>query len=143
MNEVINPHRTQQHSRPWNGRYEDATLLSGQGKYAGDVVDAELTGLFVRSPHAHAKIVRIDAAAARQAPGVAAVLTFADMKAAGVGSVSVSIPFPGRDGKMPYSPFRPALAGDRVMHVGEPIALVVARSAAEAEDAAALIEVEY
>lgn len=143
MNEVVNPHRTQQHSRPWNGRYEDAALLSGKGKYAGDLVEAGLTAIFVRSPHAHAKITKIDVSAAKAAPGVAAVLTAADMEAAGVGSVSGSIPFPGRDGKMPYSPFRPALAGKKVMHVGDPVALVVAKTAAQAEDAAALIEIDY
>ena len=65
------------------------------------------------------------------------------MEAAKTGSVSGSIPFPGRDGKMPYSPFRPALAAAKVMHVGDPIVLVVAKTLAQAEDAAALVEIDY
>lgn len=143
MNEMVNPHKTNQHSRPWNGRYEDEALVSGKGLYSGDVRGDALAAFFLRSPHARAKIKSIDVTAAKAAPGVVAVLTSKDMEAAGLGSVSGSIPFPGRDGKMPFSPFRPALTGDLVMHVGEAVALVLARSAREAEDAADLVEVDY
>lgn len=143
MNEVVNPHRSQQHSRPWNGRYEDAALVSGHGLYSGDVKDEALAAVFVRTQHAHAAIRSIDVSAAKAADGVVAVLTSKDMEAAGAGSVSGSIPFPGRDGKMPYSPFRPALAGEKVMHVGEAVALVIARTARQAEDAADLVVVDY
>ena len=83
---------------------------------------------FVRSPHAHARIVSVNAEDARKASGVLAVLTADDMKAAGVGSISRHPPVPGRGGAKMAMPFRPALAGDKVMHVGDPVALVVAES---------------
>jgi carbon-monoxide dehydrogenase large subunit len=143
MNEVVNPHRTQQHSRPWNGRYEDAALVSGLGKFTADVKDNALAAVFVRSPHAHANIKGIDTSAAKAASGVVAVLTSKDLEPLGLGSVSGSIPFPGRDGKMPYSPHRPALARSKVMHVGEAVALVLAKTDGEAADAADLVEVDY
>mgnify|MGYP000882689732 CR=1 FL=1 len=121
-------------------RKEDYRFLTGAGQYTDDVQMANMThAFFVRSPHAHANIRKVDIAAAKAAPGVIAVLTAKDMEAAGVGSVSGSIPFPGRTGKMPYSPFRPALAGSKVMHVGDPVALVIAKTASAAEDAADLL----
>lgn len=143
MNEIVNPHKTNQHARPWNGRYEDAALVSGLGRFTDDLQETALAAFFVRSPHARAKINSVDVSATKAAPGVVAVLTARDMEAAGLGSVSGSIPFPGRDGKMPYSPFRPALAGSLVMHVGEAVALVLARTAAQAEDASDLVAVAY
>lgn len=143
MNEAVNPHKTHEHSRPWNGRYEDAALLSGRGRYADDVKDAALQAVFVRSPYAHANIRSIDTSAALAGPDVVAVLTGKDMEAAGLGSVSGSIPFPGRDGKMPVSPFRPALAAHRVMHVGEAVALVLAKTTGAAQDGADLVKVDY
>lgn len=143
MTTVANPHASDEHSRPWSGRYEDAALVTGHGRYSSDVEEGTLAAAFVRSPHAHAKISGISTEAAAAADGVVAVLTFADMEKAGVGSVSGSIPFPGRDGAMPISPFRPALAADKVMHVGQAVALVIARSRAQANDAAELVEVDY
>ena len=98
-------------------------------------------GVFVRSPHAFADIRGIDTAAAQAAPGVLAVLTAADLDAAGIGSVSVPVPVPGSPGMV--SPHRPSLARDCVRHVGDPVALVVAESEAEARDAAELVEVDY
>ena len=67
----------------------------------------------------------------------------ADFAGLGLGSVSGSIPFPGRDGKPPISPMRPVLAHERVMHVGEPVAMVIASTRAQAEDAADLVNVDY
>ena len=128
----------------WAGRIEDDALLRGQGRFGDDVKPAgALAAHFVRSPHAFAKIERIDTAAAKNAPGVVAVLTAADLEASHYHSLSHPHPIPGRGGKVAASPHRPALAGTRVMHVGEPVAMVVATSAAAAQDAAEKIMVDY
>src|SRR5215468_11351277 len=126
------------------GRIEDEQLLRGRGRFIDDVpLPGQVYGCFVRSPHAHAGIRGIDIAAAQAADGVLAVLTAADMKRAGVGRISRHPPMAGRDGAALIEPPRPALAGDRVMHVGEPVALVVATSAALAQDAAERVSVAY
>jgi carbon-monoxide dehydrogenase large subunit len=126
-------------------RVEDEPLLRGRGRFIEDVpLPEQAYGCFVRSPHAHGKILGIDATAARVAGGVLAVLTAADMAAAGAaGPVTRHFPMNGRDGKALIEPLRPALAADRVMHVGEPVALVVATSAALAHDAAEYVTVDY
>jgi len=126
------------------GRVEDEALLRGQGRYGDDVKpQGALAAFFLRSPHAFARIVRVDASAAKSAPGVVAVYTAADLEPAHYHSISHAHPIPGRGGKPPISPHRPALAGERVMHVGEPVAMVVATSAAAAQDAAETIVVDY
>ncbi len=123
-------------------RLEDYRLLTGAGNFQDDVAaDGAAWGVFVRSPHAFADIRGIDTAVARRAPGVLAVLTAADLDAAGIGTVSVPVPVPGSPGMV--APPRPALARDCVRHVGDAVALVVAESEAEARDAAELIEVDY
>jgi aerobic carbon-monoxide dehydrogenase large subunit len=123
-------------------RDEDHRLLIGAGSFLDDATSAGAAwGVFVRSPHAFADIARIDVGAALARPGVLAVLTAADLDAAGVGSVSVPIPVPGSPGMI--VPHRPSLAGDCVRHAGEPVALVVAKSEAAARDAAELVEVDY
>jgi carbon-monoxide dehydrogenase large subunit len=128
--------------RKWAGRYEDGPLLRGEGQYTDDVRSAAtLFASFVRSPQAHAKIKSIDTTEATAAPGVVAIYTGKDF--ADLGSVSGSIPFPGKDGVMPVSPFRPVLAGEKVMHIGEPVAMVVASSAEAAQDAADLVAIDY
>jgi len=128
----------------WTGRVEDDALVRGQGRFGDDVKpDGALAAYFVRSPHAFAKIVRIDIAAAKSAPGVVAVLTAADLEASHYHSISHPHPIPGRGGKVAVSPHRPVLAGERVMHVGEPVAMVVASSAAAAQDAADMVVVDY
>ncbi len=125
-------------------RVEDDALLRGRGRFIADaLLDNQAFGCFVRSPHAHTRIVAIDAEAARGAPGVLAVLTAADMQAAGVGGVSWHPPLRGRGGAGVIEPLRPALADDRVMHVGQPVALVVASSASAAQDAAEAVVVDY
>jgi carbon-monoxide dehydrogenase large subunit len=130
-------------------RKEDARLLTGQGRFTADMA---LPGMahaaMLRSPHAHARIRGIDAAAARALPGVLAVLTGADLAADGIGGVppgSDLIRFPGSDTAPGYAfrpPF-PALAHDRVRFVGESVAMVVAESEAGARDALELIAVDY
>jgi len=128
----------------WEGRIEDDTLLRGQGRFGDDVKpEGALAAHFVRSPHAFAKIDRIDTEAAKKAPGVVAVLTAADLAAAHYHSLSHPVPIPGRGGKKAVGPHRPALAETRAMHVGEPVAMVVAVSAAAAQDAADLVVVDY
>ncbi len=123
-------------------RDEDHRLLTGAGRFLDDesAVGAAW-GVFVRSPHAFADIVRIDAAAACRQPGVLAVLTAGDLDAAGIDTVSHAVPVPGGTGMV--VPFRPALVRDAVRHVGDTVALVVAETEAEARDAADLVEVEY
>src|SRR5229473_1810196 len=139
MTSANNPARRQP---PW--RVEDEQFLRGQGRFIDDVpLPGQVYGCFVRSTHAHGKIRNIDIAAARAADGVLAVLTVADMKAAGVGPTLRHPPMTGRNGAALIEPPRPALAADRVMHVGEPLALVVATSAALAQDAAERVDVDY
>ncbi|HLL26240.1 MAG TPA: xanthine dehydrogenase family protein molybdopterin-binding subunit [Xanthobacteraceae bacterium] len=128
----------------WQPRVEDDRLLRGEGRYVDDVDFPNLVFAgFVRSPHAHARIKSIDAAEARRAPGVLAVLTAADMKAAGVDNISMHAPMGGRGGSKLVVPARPPLADGRTMLVGEPVAAVIAESAKAAEDAAELVAVEY
>jgi len=125
-------------------RVEDDALVRGTGRFMDDPrLPNQAYAAFVRSPHAHARVLKVDADAARAAKKVLAVLTAADMTAAGVGSVSRHPPVPGRSGAKMAMPFRPALAGDKVMHGGEPVAMVVAETAAAAQDAADLIVVRY
>jgi carbon-monoxide dehydrogenase large subunit len=131
-------------SSKWKPRVEDERLLRGEGRYVDDVDFSALAfASFVRSPHAHARIKSIDAAEALRAPGVLAVITAADMKAAGVGSIAMHIPMSGRGGTKLVVPPRPPLADGRAMHVGQPVAVVVAESASAAQEAAELVAVDY
>ena len=123
-------------------RAEDDVLVRGQGRYIADAPEPnQAYAYFVRSPHAFARIVGIDTVAAAKAPGVIAVLTDKDME--GVGNISRHPPLPGRDGAKLAVAHRPALARDRVMHVGEGVAMVIAERAMTAQDAAELVNVEY
>ena len=128
----------------WAGRVEDDALLRGRGRFGDDVrPERTAVAVFVRSPHAHAQIRAIDVAAAKELPGVLAVITAADLAAENFNSVSQPVPMPGRDGKMVVSVHRPVLAGERVLHVGEPVALVVAETLPAAQDAAERVNVDY
>jgi aerobic carbon-monoxide dehydrogenase large subunit len=121
----------------WTGRVEDDALLRGQGRYGDDVrPDGAFMASFVRSPHGFAKILSVDTAEAKKVKGVVAVFTAADLADQHYHSLSHGHPIPGRGGKMPYSPHRPVLADDRVMHVGEPVAMVLATTLAAAQDGA-------
>ena len=123
-------------------RVEDNVLVRGRGRYMADApLPNQAYAHFVRSPHAAAKIVKVDIAAAEKAPGVIGVLTAKDMT--GVGSLGRHPPVAGRAGKTLINPHRPALAGERAVHIGEPVAMVVAESAAAAQDAAELVVVDY
>jgi carbon-monoxide dehydrogenase large subunit len=128
----------------WTGRVEDDALVRGLGRYGDDVrPDGAAFAVFLRSPHAFARIVSVDVSAAKAAPGVLAVLTAADLAATHYHSVTHPHPMPGRGGKMVYGPHRPVLAEDRAMYVGEPVALIVAQTRAAAEDAAELVQIDY
>jgi len=128
----------------WAGRVEDDALLRGRGRFGDDVrPERTAVAVFVRSPHAHAQIRAIDVAAAKELPGVLAVITGADLAAENFNSVSQPVPMPGRDGKMVVSVHRPALADARVLHVGEPVALIVAETLPAAQDAAERVNVDY
>ena len=125
-------------------RIEDDTLVRGAGRFVADTPEpAQAYAAFVRSPHACARILSIEFTEARCSRGVMAILTAKDMEAAGVGNVGRHAPLSGRGGKKLIMPNRPALARDRVMHVGEPVAMVIADTALAAQDAAERVLVEY
>ncbi len=125
-------------------RVEDDVLVRGAGRFMDDPhLPNTAYAAFVRSTHAHARIVSVKTESARKAKKVLAVLTAEDMKTANVGSVSRHPPVPGRGGAKMIMPFRPSLAGEKVMHVGDPVAMVVAETTAAAQDAADLVQVEY
>ena len=130
-----------EHHEEKHVRVEDNVLVRGLGRYAADApLPDQAYAFFVRSPHAFAKILSINVEAALKAPGVIGVLTAKDME--GVGNLGRHPPVPGRGGKGLVLPHRPALAGERVMHIGEPVAMVVAETAAAAQDAGELVTVE-
>ena len=120
-------------------RRELKRLLSGHGRYIDDIkLPRMLHAAFVRSPHPHAEITAIDTAAAKSAPGVAAVFTAADINPRCEPFVGVALHRPGH-----RSPPQRLLAADRALWQGQPVAIVVAESRAEAEDAAELVEVDW
>jgi carbon-monoxide dehydrogenase large subunit len=121
-------------------RFEDPRLVRGGGRYTDDIkLPGLVHGVVLRSPHAHAKIRSIDIAAAKTAPGVLAVLTSADIKAAGYGDLPVPGGLKRRDGSPMYRPRYPILAEDRVRWIGDSVAFVVAETVAQALDAAEMI----
>ncbi|WP_135466718.1 xanthine dehydrogenase family protein molybdopterin-binding subunit [Crenalkalicoccus roseus] len=124
-------------------RVEDARFLTGRGRYVADLQEpGQLHGVVLRSPHAHARIAALDAEAARAMPGVRAVLTGEDLAAEGLGPLPCPATVQTVGGPLIIPP-RHALARERVRHVGEGVAFVVADSAAAARDAAEAIRVAY
>jgi carbon-monoxide dehydrogenase large subunit len=125
-------------------RSEDLRLLTGQGRYTADMaLPGQIHAVFLRSPHGHAAIQAIDLASARSRPGVEAVLTGADVAADALGPIPCAVPVKDRNGHPLPQHGRPLLAGERVRFVGEPVAMVVARSRLEALDALDRIRVDY
>ena len=132
-------------------RREDFRLLTGDGRYVDDLAPPDLAhAVVVRSPHAHARIAAIDATAARGAPGVLAVLTGADCVADGLREIPHAAGLMGPPdvrvrlaGVGPITTRHYPLATDMVRFVGEPMALVVAETIAEAKDAAELLDISY
>jgi aerobic carbon-monoxide dehydrogenase large subunit len=126
------------------GRLEDARMLTGSGRYVSDWnLEGQARGHFLRSDRPHARIVAIDASAALAMPGVIAVLTGKDVLAAGQKPMPAAAPMKGRGGSDQRVPPRYSLTPECVRYVGEPVALVVAETAAQAQDAAEAVVVDY
>jgi carbon-monoxide dehydrogenase large subunit len=124
-------------------RIEDEGLLKGQGQYVDDIAPpGQLSLVFVRSPYPHARIVSVDTAAAQAMPGVAYVVTGAELDAAGVKPIPGNPAFPRADGPGATPPRR-VLAHERVRYVGEVVAAVVAETLQQARDAAEAVYVDY
>ena len=129
-------------------RIEDDKLLKGLGRFTDDITDdssypQHLNICFVRSPYPHARIVSVDTSAALALPGVAAVVTGADLVAAGVKPVPGTVGFKRADGSPGVTAPRRALAHERVRYVGEAVAVVAASTLQQARDAAEAVQVDY
>src|SRR5262247_1821684 len=125
-------------------RREHPRRLTGSGRYTSDWnLPGQLYAFFLRSDRAHAEIVSSDAGAAKSRKGVRLVLTGEDYAASGWKSLPGGVPYEGVGGQKQKKPFWPALAQGKVLYVGQPLALIVAESAALAQDASEDIAVEY
>jgi carbon-monoxide dehydrogenase large subunit len=125
-------------------RLEDQRLLTGRGTYTSDInLDVQAYGVVVRSPHAHARFSNVDTTVARAAPGVLAVYTSDDIKAAGLKSIQFMTGLENVDGSPVFSPTRDILAIDVIRHAGHPVAFVVAETLGQARDAAELVDIDY
>ena len=125
-------------------RFEDVRLLTGKGRYQDDqTMHRQAWCVFVRSPHAHARIRSLDVTAASSAQGVVAIYTGVDYANDGLGMPKASMPRKKADGSPMFAPQRPALVIDRVRYVGDSVAMVIAETLAQAKDAAELVEIDY
>jgi carbon-monoxide dehydrogenase large subunit len=125
-------------------RREDIRFLRGKGLFVDDVAPPGTAWCaFVRSPHGHARIRGVSTTVAGTMPGVLLTLTAEDWKRAGHGELTVVHPMPFSDGRPMNNAPRPAFAGDKVRHVGDIVAAVVAESRFAAEDAAEAVTVDY
>lgn len=124
-------------------RTEDARLLTGGGNYTDDTnIDGQVYARFARSQIAHGEIKSIDTATASAMPGVLAIYTGVDLRADGIGNIPSALPLKNRDGTGYIVPPRTGLAIGRVRHLGEPIAVVIAESVAQAQEASEAIEID-
>jgi carbon-monoxide dehydrogenase large subunit len=125
-------------------RLEDRRFLTGAGRYVDDIAPRDaLHALVFRSPVAHATITGLDVTDAAAAPGVHMVLTADSLAAAGITAGMWAITVKNRDGSDAASPRRPILAEGKLLHVGQPIAVVIADTMEAARDAAELIVLDY
>ena len=125
-------------------RFEDPRLLRGKGLFVDDINQPRQTyAVLVRSPHAHAIIRSIDTSAAAAADGVLAVYTGDDIVRDGLGGMKVAIPRKRPDGSPMFARPHMGLSTGRVRYVGDPVAMVVAESLAQARDAADLVDIDY
>jgi carbon-monoxide dehydrogenase large subunit len=125
-------------------REEDLRLITGRGRYVDDVrLPGEARGYVLRSPYAQAPIRAIEASRTGSSPGVLAVLTGADLRRRGLGTLTPNVRRRRHDGTPAFVCPQPLLASDRVRYVGDPVAFVIAESLDQAKDAAELIAVEY
>jgi aerobic carbon-monoxide dehydrogenase large subunit len=125
-------------------RVEDHRFITGKGNYVDDINrQGQTYAVFVRSPHAHAKLKSVDTKAAKEAPGVVAIYTGADLAKDKIGGLICGWMIHNKDGTPMSAGAHPALAVDKVRYVGDHIAVVIAESLAEAKDAAELVEVDF
>ncbi|MBA77242.1 MAG: carbon monoxide dehydrogenase [Tistrella sp.] len=125
-------------------RTEDRRFLTGRGRYTDDIQLARQTYAYIiRSPHAHAKILNIDPSAALARPGVVAVFTGKDMAADGIGGLPCGWLVHSKDGSPMKEPPHAPLVPDRVRHVGDNVAVVIATSKELAKDAAEDVAIDY
>ncbi|WP_416896838.1 MAG: xanthine dehydrogenase family protein molybdopterin-binding subunit [Minwuia sp.] len=125
-------------------RVEDQRFITGNGRYLDDMApEGCLHAIMVRSPSAHARIARLDVSAAKKAPGVVAVYTGQDWKADKLPPVPIRPSIANADGSPLVVPPRWPLAMEKVRHVGDGVAFIVAETRKQAQDAADLVEVEY
>src|SRR6476620_11580836 len=118
-------------------RKEDFRFITGKGQYTDDISrPGETRALFVRSPHAHARIKAVDTSAASKMPGVLAVLTGAELAADKVGNLICGWMIHSKDGSPMKMAPHPAIAAGKACYVGDPVAVVVAETLAQARDAA-------
>jgi len=124
-------------------RTEDPTLLRGQGRYSDDItLPGQAHAHIVRSPYAHGILRGIDTETARAMPGVLGIWTGEDLNAAGYGTLNCIVPFKNRDGSPMRKPDRHSLATGKVRFVGDPVAIVVAETVAQAKDAAEAVSLD-
>ncbi|MDB6002099.1 MAG: coxL, partial [Rhizobacter sp.] len=124
-------------------RKEDFRFLIGKGEFVADIAVGAAQLYILRSPHANARITSIDVGAALRMPGVLDIMTGRDIAAAGIGGLPHAYPVVNRDGTSMAAPDHPVIALDRVLHVGDQVAAVVAQTLDEAQSAAEAIEVRY
>jgi carbon-monoxide dehydrogenase large subunit len=125
-------------------RKEDQRFITGKGHYTDDISRPGQThAYFLRSPHAHARLRRIDTAEAVRMPGVLAVLTGAELAADKIGNLICGWMIHSKDGSPMKMAPHPALANGKACHVGDPVAVVVAETLAQAKDAAEKVKVDY
>ena len=124
-------------------RSEDEPLLTGGGRFTDDLtVPGQAYGVFVRAQVGHAAIRDVDLAAARTMPGVLGAWSGKDAAGDGLGAIPPVAVFPGRDGTPMFAAAMPVLAVDRIRYVGEPVAIVVAETLAQAQDAAEAVRID-
>ena len=125
-------------------RKEDKKFLTGRGRYTADItLHNQSYAVFIRSPHARAKIKSIDTSKAKKASGVVEILTGQDLADDKIGGLIAGWKIVSKDGTDMKCPAHPALATDTVNYVGDHVALVIAESLQEAKDAADLVNVDY
>src|SRR5262245_31000101 len=123
---------------------EDLRFVTGKGQYTDDISrPGEARALFVRSPHAHARIKRVDTTAAAAMPGVLAVLTGAELAGDKIGNLICGWMIHSKDGSPMKMSAHPAIAAGKACYVGDPVAVVIAETLAQGRDAAEKIKVDY
>ncbi|GAB4465431.1 MAG: xanthine dehydrogenase family protein molybdopterin-binding subunit [Thermoflexibacter sp.] len=125
-------------------RVEDKRFITGKGKYTDDIVLPNMTYAYIiRSPYAHAKILKLDTSQALAMEGVVAIFTGEDIAKSGVNGVPCGWQVNFNTGETMKEPPHPLLVKDKVLHVGDSVAIVIAESRALAKDAAEMVEIEY